>query len=99
MRFDKHTTAKGCLEYVEPDLRTMGIPIKIPPGFTMYRVCGNGSCMNPQHMYFVDGDAAHRIECDLREITLGYLRKFFKVDPATLEQLAKKEGPNDQFLR
>jgi sugar lactone lactonase YvrE len=93
MNLDKKQTEKGCIEYVDPDTRSMSVPVKIPPGFVMYRVCANGCCMNPQHMYFVDSDTAHLIEMSLRDVTLAFLRKYFKVDPKTLEPLEKPPLP------
>lgn len=77
----------------------MPVPVRIPGGFAMYRVCGNAACLNPQHMYFVDGDQAHGIEVGLREATLKYLRKYFKVDPETLEPLEKPKVISDGEAR
>lgn len=93
MNLDKKQTAKGCVEYADDDMRSIPVPVKVPPGMVMYRVCGNGCCMNPQHMYYVDGDTAHYMELSMRDLTLGFLRKFFKVDPQTLEPLEKQEPP------
>jgi hypothetical protein len=93
LNLDRQTTEKGCIEYVDPDLRSMGVPVKVPPGFMMYRVCGNGCCLNPQHMYYVDGDTSHQMEIDIREVTLKWLRDYFKVNHKTLEPLEKKPPP------
>lgn len=49
--------------------------------------------MNPQHMYYVDADTAHQIECGLRDVTLRWLRKYFKVNPDTLESLVPDKPP------
>lgn len=89
MNLDRKTTDKGCLEYVDPDMRGLSVPIKIPAGFIMYRVCGNPHCLNAQHMYFVDGDQSHQIEIGLREVNLKFLRDHFKVDHETLKPLEK----------
>jgi hypothetical protein len=74
-------------------MRSMNVPVKVPPGFVMYRVCGNGCCWNAQHMYYVDADAAHLIEMSLRDITLSWLRDHFKVNHKTLEPLDKAPPP------
>ena len=101
MNLERKVTRKGCVEYVDPDMRGMGIPIAIPPGFSMYRVCGNPSCLNAQHCYFVDGDEAHKIEVALRERMLDYLRDYFKVDHDSLRPLdednlkRQAEGPSN----
>jgi hypothetical protein len=87
MNLERQITEKGCIQYCDPDMRTMPVPVAIPVGFVMYRICGNGGCLNPQHMYFVDGEQAHQIEIDLRAVTLTYLRTYFKVDPETLQQI------------
>lgn len=92
MNLSRRTTAKGCVEYIDPDMRGMGVPVAIPSGFVMYRVCGNGACLNGQHCYFVDGDTAHQIEIGLREVTLNYLRNHFKVDHDTLLPLEAKDN-------
>lgn len=93
MDLNKRQTEKGCVEYCDPDLRGMGVPVRIPAGFSMYRVCGNGACMNAQHMFFVDADCAHQIEIGLREVTLKWLRQYFKVDPETLVSLVQQPPP------
>jgi hypothetical protein len=98
VNLDRKVTKKGCVEYVDPDMRGMGVPIQIPPGFAMYRVCGNMGCLNAQHCYFVDGDTAHQIEIALRERMLEYLRDYFKVDHDTLRPIeeATKEANGDK---
>lgn len=98
MNLSRRTTAKGCIEYVDPDMRGMGVPIQMPAGFSMYRVCANGACMNPQHCYFVDGDTQHKIEVGLREVTLAYLRDYFKVDHDTLSPLEKQDNGEKRKL-
>jgi hypothetical protein len=102
MKLDKQETEKGCIQYADPDLRSMGIPVKVPPGFMMYRVCGNGGCFNAKHMHYVDGEASHLLEIKIRESTLAILREYFKVDPETLEPLEKTPPPpagDGQILR
>lgn len=95
MNLDKKQTDKGCIEYSDADMRSVSVPIRIPTGFVMYRVCGNACCMNSAHMYFVDGDTSHQIEMALRDQTLNWLRKYFKVNHQTLEPLEPKLPAND----
>jgi hypothetical protein len=98
MNLDKKQTDKGCIEYVDPDMRCVSVPVRVPPNMVMYRVCGNGCCMNPEHMYYLDGDAAHQLEMGLRDVTLAYLRKYFGVDPVNLYPLEPKQPPNIQSV-
>jgi hypothetical protein len=90
MNLERKVTKKGCVEYADPDMRSMPVPIQIPPGFAMYRVCGNAACLNAQHCFFVDGDTQHKLEIDMRELMLAYLRDYFKVDHDTLKPLEEK---------
>jgi hypothetical protein len=94
MNLAKRITDKGCLEYADPDMRGMAVPIRIPPGFVMYKICANGCCMNPKHLYFVDADQAHIIEIRLREATLDVLRQYFQVNPETLEPFTQLKPPD-----
>jgi hypothetical protein len=95
MNLERKVTRKGCVEYADPDMRGMPVPVQVPPGFVMYKVCGNGACLNPQHSYFVDGDTAHQIEIALRERMLEFLREYFKVDPDTLRPFEQEtKEPN-----
>jgi hypothetical protein len=94
MNLDRQTTAKGCIEYADPDMRSVVVPVRVAAGFVMYRVCGNGCCMNPQHMYYVDGDTAHQIEMGLRDVTLAWIRRYFKVNEQTLEPLDRPLVPD-----
>ena len=98
MNLDRKVTKKGCVEYADPDMRGFPVPIQIPPGFVMYRVCGNAACLNAQHCYFVDGDTAHKLEIELRELTLEHIRNHFKVDHDTLRPLEQPE-PNGEKSR
>jgi hypothetical protein len=95
VNLDRKVTKKGCVEYVDPDMRGMPVPLSVPPGFSMYRICGNPCCLNPQHSYFVDGDTAHKIEIELRELMLEYLRNYFKVDHHTLQPLEPEKANGD----
>lgn len=100
MNLARKVTRKGCVEYADSDMRGFPVPIKIPPGFVMYRVCGNASCLNAQHCFFVDGDQAHEIEISLRELTLAYIRDYFKVDHDTLRPLEEEQKePNGEQPR
>jgi hypothetical protein len=95
MNLNRKTTGKGCVEYVDADMRGMPVPLAVPPGFSMYRVCGNQSCLNAQHCYFVDGDTTHKIEIEMRELMLTYLRNYFKVDHDTLQPLEPQKANGD----